>query len=467
MKARFSAALALLTALGLACAGVAGAQAPAPAAKPNVLFIVIDDLNDWVGYLGGNPQSPTPNLDRLAKRGVRFTNAHAAVTVCNPSRAAFLSGMRPSTTGVYDNSIDWRPLIPEPKMLTAQFRNAGYWVAGAGKVHHHHRQSDWDEFVKSKDGFQRRPGDTMHTSSVNDVADDAMADHRNVTWLIEQLQKKRDQPLFLAAGLTKPHLPWNVPREYYDRFPVDKIELPPNLPTDLDDLPPAGVHMARTTVQGDRPESDHDVVLRTGRWKETIQGYLAAIAFMDGQIGRLIDALDQSPIKDNTIVVLWSDHGWHLGEKLHWRKQTLWEEATRVPFLWVAPGVTKPDTVCERTVDLMSLYPTLMELAGIPTPEHVEGQSIRRLLVDPAGEWRQPALTTYLFDNHSLRTERWRYIRYADGGEELYDQVRDPQEWNNLAADPDYAKIKAKFARYLPKTNAPPGTKMEGASGDG
>ncbi len=290
-------ATALAVALGLVLVSSAGAQAAPAAAKPNVLFIVVDDLNDWVGYLGGNPQSVTPNLDRLARRGVRFTHAYAAVSVCNPSRAAVLSGMRPSTTGVYDNTIDWRPLIPEPKMLTAQFRNAGYWVGGAGKVHHPYlRESDWDEFVKSKDGFQRAPGDPMHGPTVNDVPDDAMLDHRNVTWVIEQLQEKRDQPFFLAAGLTKPHLPWNVPRKYYDRFPLETIELPPNLPTDLDDVPPAGVRLARLPrCTGDKPESDHEWILRTGRWKETIQGYLAAIAFMDGQLGRLIDALDAEP----------------------------------------------------------------------------------------------------------------------------------------------------------------------------
>ena len=225
-----------------------------------MLFIAIDDLNDWVGYLGGNPQSLTPNLDRLARRGVRFTHAYAAVSVCNPSRAAVLSGMRPSTTGVYDNTIDWRPLIPEPKMLTAQFRNAGYWVGGAGKVPHYLRESDWDEFVKSKDGFQRRPGDQMHGPMVNDVADDAMMDHRNVSWVIEQLQAPRDQPFFLAAGLTKPHLPWNVPRKYYDRFPLESIELPPNQPNDLDDVPAEGVRLARLPKHPDfdreRPRAD-------------------------------------------------------------------------------------------------------------------------------------------------------------------------------------------------------------------
>ena len=233
MKARFrqvSVAATLIVVLALSFAQVSVAQTSST--KPNVLFIVIDDLNDWVGYLGGNAQSPTPNLDRLARRGVRFTNAHAAATVCNPSRAAVLSGMRPSTTGVYDNHIDWRPAAPEPKMLTAQFRNAGYWVGGAGKLDHGRpflRESDYDEHVKSQDGFQRKLGDTMHISVVNDVPDDAMSDHRNVTWAIEQLQKKRDQPLFLAAGLIRPHIPWNVPRKYYDRFPLEKIELPPNL----------------------------------------------------------------------------------------------------------------------------------------------------------------------------------------------------------------------------------------------
>jgi arylsulfatase A-like enzyme len=375
--------------------------------------------------------------------------------------------MRPSTTGVYDNSIDWRPLIPEPKMLTAQFRNAGYWVGGTGKIHHHHRQSDWDEFVKSKDGFQRtQRGDPLHMAMVSDVPDDAMLDHRNVTWAIDQLEREHDRPFFLAAGLTKPHLPWNVPRAYHDRFPVESIQLPPYLETDLDDLPPRGLQMAREVGQGATPQTDHERIVAAGRWKESIRGYLAAIAFMDGQLGRLIDALDRSPHRDDTIVVLFSDHGWHLGEKHHWRKQTLWEEATRVPFLWVVPGATKPDTMCDRTVDLMSVYPTLMELAGLPIPAHVEGVSIRKLLADPEAEWKQPALTTYLFGNHAVRTERWRYIRYADGGEELYDEVADPQEWKNLAAQPDFASIKAQLEKHLPKVNAPPGPTMEGAARD-
>jgi iduronate 2-sulfatase len=469
MKARFpvSVASTLIVVLALSFAQVSAAQTSST--KPNVLFIAIDDLNDWVGYLGGNAQSLTPNLDRLARRGVRFTNAHASATVCNPSRASVLSGMRPSTTGVYDNHIDWRQVIPEPKMITAQFRKAGYLVEAAGKIHHGPllRQSDWDVYANFKDGFKRDPGDPLHKPNFNDVPDDAMRDYRNVTWVVEQLQQKHDQPVFLGAGLNKPHIPWNVPRKYYDRFPVEKIELPPYREDDLDDIPPAGVRMARIIEDQERPESDHERMLKSGRWKDTIQGYLAAIAFMDGQIGRIVDALDQSPMRDNTIVVFWSDHGWHLGEKHHWRKQTLWEEATRVPYFWIAPGVTKADTVCDRTVDLMSIYPTLMDLAGLPIPSHVEGLSIKKLLENPTAKWEHPALTTYLFDNHAVRTEKWRYIRYADGSEELYDEEKDPNEWVNLAGRKELASVKAELAKYMPKENAPPGPQAEGPVGDG
>jgi arylsulfatase A-like enzyme len=328
------------------------------------------------------------------------------------------------------------------------------------------RETDWDVFTKSKDGFQRRQGDQLYTDMSNDVPDDAMLDYRNVSWVVEQLQAPHDKPFFLAAGLTKPHLPWNVPRPYYDRFDPAKIELPPNRPDDLDDVPPEGVRLARLPAHPGSDQSDHEAILAANRWKETIQGYLAAIAFMDGQLGRLIDALDASPYRDNTIVVMWSDHGWHLGEKLHWRKQALWEETTRIPFSWSVPGLTKPDTVCDRTVDTMSIYPTLMELAGLPIPSHVEGKSIRALLADPTAVWDRPALSTYLFKNHSVRTDRWRYIRYHDGTEELYDEAKDPNEWTNLAAKPELQKVKSELAAFLPKSDAQPGPKMPGAADD-
>ena len=469
MKTARLAVFALACVLVGGAVPLAGAQPPSTAqsAKPNVLFIVIDDLNDWVGYLGGNPQSVTPNLDRIARRGVRFTRAFTPVPVCNGARTAVLSGMRPSTTGVYGNTTDWRPLVPEPKTLTAQFRNAGYWVGGTGKVPHFLRKSDWDVYIKSPDGFQKKRGDPLHSGpAANDVPDDAMLDHRNVSWAIEQLQSSREKPFFLAVGLAKPHQPWNVPRSYYDRFPLDSIALPPYLATDLDDVPPEGIRLSRIPDRPDTEESDHETILREGRWKEGIQGYLAAIAFMDAQLGRLIDALEKSQHNDDTIVVLWGDNGFHLGEKLHWRKQTLWEESTRVAYTIAAPGVTRPDTVCDRPVDLMSLYPTLMDLAGLPTPSHVEGVSVRPLLVKPKASWDRAALSTFQFKNHAVRTGRWRYIRYFDGTEELYDENKDPNEWTNLAARPRMASVKRDLAAFLPKTDAPMGPTMDDGADD-
>jgi arylsulfatase A-like enzyme len=231
-------------------------------------------------------------------------------------------------------------------------------------------------------------------------------------------------------------------------YPLDKIQLPKVLATDLDDVPPAGVRMAK-------PEGDHAAILASGRWKEAVQGYLAAITFCDAMVGRLIDGFDKSPSKDNTIVMLWSDHGWHLGEKQHWRKFALWEESTRAPFLVAAPGVTKPGTVCDRTIDYMSIYPTLCDLAGISTPKHVEGTSIKKLLENPTAPWDRPAITTHGFQNHAVRTEAYRYIRYANGDEELYDEKADPLEWKNLAADSNYASVKKDLAKWMPTVNVP------------
>ncbi|GMV96385.1 MAG: iduronate-2-sulfatase [Phycisphaerae bacterium] len=446
-----------LFALAVMFAGAPSARAEGPA-RPNVLFIAVDDLNHWVGHLGRNPQTKTPNLDRLAQRGVTFTRAYCAAPVCNPSRAAVMSGLRPSTTGVYDNGQDWRPVIPKEKTLTTQFLKAGYNVYGAGKIYHSsvHREGEWTEYFARSDGernLRRHPsakddgvGGIRFAPLEGDEAD--MPDYRVVNYGLDKLRSRHDRPFFLAIGLVKPHMPWNVPKKYYDLFPLEQIRLPPHCENDLADVPPAGVRMAR-------PEGDHAAMLRSGRWTEAVQAYLATIAFCDAMVGRLIEGLEQSPYRDNTVVVLWGDHGWHLGEKEHWRKFALWEEAARAPFIWVAPGVTRPGGVCDRPVDFMTLYPTLCELAGVPVPAHVEGPSLVRLLRDPAAPWDRPALTTYHRNNHSFRNEKWRYIRYADGGEELYDHDADPYEWTNLAKDPAYEPIKAGFAGFIPKENAP------------
>lgn len=433
--------------------GLASAQSAA-AAKPNVLFIAVDDLNHWVGHLQRNKQTKTPNIDRLAGMGVTFTRANCAAPVCNPSRAALMSGMRPSTTGVYDNGQNFAPVIPEAQTLTSQFLNAGYNVYGAGKIYHSsvHRAGEWTHYQEDSRGkLERHPSakdDGVGGIKFSPLAngDEAMPDYETANYGIEKLAAKHEKPFFLAIGFHKPHMPFSVPKKYFDMFPLEGIELPPYREDDLKDVPPAGLKMGKA-------EGDHADILASGRWKEAVQAYLASIAFLDGQVGRLIDGLEKSAYKNNTIVCFWGDHGWHLGEKHHWRKFALWEEATRAPFIWVAPGVTKAGGVCERPVDFMSIFPTLCDLSGIPTPSHAEGPSLKPLLADPKAKWDRLALTTFHKDNHSLRSESWRYIRYANGDEELYNHDTDPYEWTNVAQDPKFASVKAEMAKSLPKVN--------------
>ena len=455
MNHRLPFLLGILLIVVAAQARAESAKAPDAPKKPNVLFIAVDDLRDWVGYLHHNEQTKTPNIDRLAKMGMAFSHSYCAAPVCNPSRTALMSGRRPFSTGVYENNNDWRPVIPEPQTLTHQFRAAGYFVCGAGKIYHesYRRLSDWDDYLQNEGGLPKvSEGQSTGVGGIRfaplDCKDEDLNDYKITDYGIAQLGKKHDKPFFLAVGLHKPHMPWNVPRKYYDMFPADKIILPPYLENDLDDIPPAGIRMAH-------PETDHIPMLKSGRWKEAVQGYLAAIAYTDMNIGRLLDAFDKSAYKDNTIICFWCDHGWHLGEKHHWRKFALWEEATRSPLIWVVPGITKAGGISQRTVDFMSIYPTLCDLAGLPIPSHVEGKSIRTLLSDPNAYWSTPAITTYRFKNHTVRTEDWRLIRYENGDEEFYDEKADPNEWTNLAQNPKYAGQKANLAKLLPDHNQP------------
>jgi arylsulfatase A-like enzyme len=443
--------------LALACpVGWAAELAQPPAqVQPNVLFIAVDDLRDWVGYYGRNLQTITPNLDRLASQGMAFTRAYCAAPSCNPSRAALMSGLRPSTSGVYNNDDDWRPGIPPSLTLVSAFRRAGYETLGAGKIYHdsYARRAEWEHYAPKGPADplpkgQDRDGLGKLAPAPLDCGDDDLRDGRTANYAVQQLGQKHARPFFLSIGFHKPHLPWAVPRKYFELHPLADIQLPPFLADDLADVPPEGIAMAHQN-------NDHANILRTGRWREAVRGYLAAISYVDAMIGRVLDAYEKSPDRANTIIVLWSDHGWNLGEKEHWRKFALWEETTRSPLIWLVPGVTAPGSVCRQPVDLMSLFPTLMTLCGLPKPNHVEGTDIAPLLHDASTPWTQPALITWEYGNHAVRTAEWRYIRYARGGEELYNETADPNEWHNLAGEARYAELKKQLAASLPTQNNP------------
>ncbi len=442
--------------LGLAAITVVGpVAATAAPQRPNVLFIAIDDLNDWVGHLGGNPDVKTPHLDRLARRGVSFANAHCVAPACNPSRAGLLAGLRPSTTGIYHNHHNWVDTLAGVVTLPEHFRAHGYRVVGGGKIFHGAQAASrfWDEYyVRHELPAPKTPYNGLNRAHFDwkalEIGPEEMPDYKLVTWAIEQLQRRDDRPLFLAVGLVKPHLPWYVPKKYFDLYPKERLTLPQVPDDDLNDVPPIGVRMAN-------PQGDHKAVVESGQWRDAVQAYLATISFVDEQVGRLVEALDQSPRAANTIVVLWGDHGWHLGEKHHWRKFTLWEEATRAPLIIVAPGVARPGGLCQRPVDFLSIYPTLADLCGLPIPQHVQGPSLRVLLENPEAPWDRMALTTHGRGEHAVRSQHWRYIRYHDGTEEVYDHRQDPMEWKNLAGHPGHEALKREMARWMPDKEAP------------
>lgn len=423
--------------------------------KPNVLFLAIDDLNDWIAPFDGYPGLKLPNFARLAKRGVTFSRCYCSAPACNPSRASLMCGIRPSTSGVYHNNQPWRPALPKAVTLAQHFMAHGYKVEGGGKIFHggFNDAKSWHKYFK-------RPGDPKpKTTPVNgikntahfdwgpvQVDDHAMSDQKVTDWAVNFLKQKQDKPFFLAVGLFRPHLPWYVPKKYFDQYPLSKIKRPEVPDDDLDDIPKLGKRMAR-------PEGDHRKVTESNNWDKAIQGYLASITFADHCVGQLLDALENSEYGKNTIIVLWGDHGWHLGEKKHWRKFSLWEEATRVPMIISVPGMTKGDSRCQRTTSLLDIYPTLVDLCGLKENTRLEGHSLVPLLRDPKASWEHPAITTHGRNNHAVRSEQWRYIRYRDGTEELYNHEQDPMEWKNLAQDEKVASIKSSLAKHLPTKN--------------
>jgi len=441
--------------------------------KYNVLFLAVDDLNDWVGCLGGHPQAKTPNIDQLAAKGVLFEQAYCAAPLCNPSRTAIMAGLNPSTTGIYGNKAWFRdhPTFKDWVTLPQYFRKHGYTAWTGGKIYHQPggKWSDpiaWNQQYSKKMGTPSPPPDKrlqhgMSGKFKNDYyngwldwapieqADEETDDWRTADLAAQRLQQEHDLPFFLACGFFRPHLPWYVPKAYFDMHPLAGIQLPPHRRDDLDDVPPMGRAMAGQVFS---------IVREQGQWKHAVQGYLAACSFADACVGHVLDALDASRYRENTIVVLWGDHGYHVGEKDHFSKSALWEEATRTPLIIHIPGVSRSHSRCERPVSLVDLYPTLIELCGLPARDNLDGRSLAPLVRNPQLEWPYPALIThspYWYGaNHAIHSQRYHYIRYRDGGEELYDNKVDPYGWKNLADDPQYAEAKEHLKKWLPKVNA-------------
>ena len=455
-----------LTGFGTAAGSRVTAADPPP---PNVLFIAIDDLNDWVGPLGGHPQAQTPHMDRLAANGVTFLNAHCQSPLCNPSRTSLLTGLRPSTSGVYGLNPWFRSAAPLQDRVTLpqHFMRHGYHVVTTGKIFHDAYPPREDR-VNGKEfsvwghhgGFSPRPAkkfvETPDPNALMDWGvfperDEECFDYDVASCAIDQLAAMpADRPFFLCVGFRHPHVPCYAPQKWFDLYPPETLQPPPVLATDRDDTPRFSWYL-----HWKLPEPRLKWLQESGEWMPLVRAYLASVSFADAQVGRVIEALERSGRADNTVIVLWGDHGWHLGEKLISGKNSLWDRSTRVPLIFAGPGVTRA-AKCTQPAELLDLYPTLVELCGLPARAALDGHSLVPQLKDPTARRAWPAITTHGPNNHGIRTERWRYIRYADGSEELYDLKADANEWTNLAGRKEHAGIKERLARWLPGINANP-----------
>jgi arylsulfatase A-like enzyme len=426
---------------------------------PNVLLIAIDDLNDWVGCLD-HAQAKTPNIDQLATRGTLFTSAHCQAPICNPSRTSVMTGLRPSTTGIYVNSPWFRRTARNKDRVTLSqyFGNHGYKTLTAGKIYHGSRQDPRSfEIVGAIPGQMSKLDKRLRTDlptksrlwdfGAQQYPEEEFNDHLVASWAVEQLEAKHEKPFFMAIGFYRPHVPFYAPQRFFDKFPLEKVQLPVTKNNDRKDLPAAAIKLTFNPLPPSQKWFEE-----SGSWRAAVQAYYSSVSFTDTQVGRVIEALDQSEYAKNTVIVLWSDHGFHLGEKQRWAKQSLWERSTHVPLIVSYPGGNRNQR-CSRPVELLSIYPTLVSLAGLPAAGFVDGRSIQPLLEEPTSQWSYPAITTYRQNNHAVRSERYRYIRYADGSEELYDHSVDSHEWNNIAADADNDAIKTELAKWLPKVN--------------
>lgn len=434
-----------------------GATAFAAEGRPNVLLIAIDDLNDWIGCMGGHPQAQTPNIDRLAARGVLFNNARCQSPVCNPSRASMMTSLYPSTTGVYFLSPDLAasPVARKNTLMPKRFEEEGYHVTGAGKLFHGHQNKRYfPNYAGRFGGFGPSPEKKLSSFpglrgwdwGAYPERDADMPDHKIAAWAVEQLQKQQKHPLFLAVGFYRPHVPQYVPQKWFDLYPMESLQLPAVLEHDLDDLSEYGINLTRLK----HVAPTHEWVVKNGEWKPLVQSYLACVSFVDHQVGKLLDAVDNSPAKDNTLIVLYSDHGFHLGEKERWAKRSLWENGTRVPLIVAGPGVAQAEA-CTKPVQLLDVYPTLLELSGLNADPKLEGHSLVPLLKNPQADWPHLSRTSFGPGNYAIVSEHFRYIQYNDGSEEFYDRSKDPHEWKNMITHPEYAAMIQKHRAQIPQ----------------
>ena len=465
--------------------------------RPNILYITVDDMNDWVGCLGGHPQIQTPNIDRLAERGVLFANAHCVVPACSGSRAANWSGLSPVNNGVYGNGQKLEKTLPGAMVLTRDLAGQGYKTFGTGKLFHGNNESyfyeygptynkwwpitdDEKEIPKSSieaggsyvEHYIPRLGITMPLNKmprdrnqgsrtiesfdwgIIDRPDEEFTDTLCANYAIEVLGRKHSKPFLLGVGIYRPHQPLWVPKRFHDMYPPESVILPNVYQHDLDDVAKIAQDFGRYPVTS----GAHKTTVEWGQWRNAVSAYMASISFADAQIGRVLDALDASPYADNTMIVFWSDHGWQLGEKEHWGKFTAWERSTRVPLVIVpprngSPKGFKPNTQSSRPVSLLDVYPTVVDLTGVNKRSDLDGQSLISLIQKPDTQWSRPAITAVGRGTFSIRDDRWRYIHYFDGSQELYDLMNDPDEWKNLIDDPQYSKIVSRLSKHVPRND--------------